>query len=63
MDPPSIAIPEEGGKRCKISSWSPKGVELDGSTVDPIEMVVDVPGTSHGFTLWLIDGILMRKGQ
>ena len=49
VDPPNIAIPEGGGNRCKISSSSPKIVELDRSTVAPIETLVDVPGTADNF--------------
>ena len=48
-DPPNISILEGGGKQRKISSSSPKSVESDPSTVAPIEMVVDGPGTAYGF--------------
>ena len=47
---PNIAIPEGGGKQRKLLISSPKSVELDRSTVAPIEMVVDVPGNADVFT-------------
>ena len=49
MDPPNIAITEEGGKRRNSLSFPPKSVESDRSTAGSNEAVVDVPSTKNGF--------------
>ena len=63
LDPPDIAITEGGGNRRKLLSLPPKGVELDQSTIAPIETVVDVPGISGGFYALANRGGENEKGK
>ena len=44
VDPPDIAITKGGGKRCKLSSSSPRRVGTYRSTVAPIETVTEKSG-------------------
>ena len=48
--PPIFPYRKGEVKRSKLSSSYPKSVESDRYNVDPIEMVVDDPGTEKGFS-------------